>query len=569
MLKRGDYLQIENEIVRITDKNRTKIIRGALGTNATSHLKNVAALKIKVIPVETRRNSLIRASGHTFEYVGFGPGNYSTAMPQVQDRVLDNDEQILAQSEQTRGGLVVYTAMNDKGEFFIGRKKIDALTGEEVSTIDEFDTTSVSAPTAQLPTTASFDNLTINQNFYSNANTDLIDVKFRGNRTGSIGKQVFVGIQETEPPSSQTGDNILFATSVNRGGYIGWVQTNETGTEKWQRFGLVSVENGKEHYAVDNVAIGVTICDTGEDLTVAGNSSVGSLKVDDLTQGRIVTIGASGELQDSSALTFAGSTLTSHTLNVDNNASVGVDATVGRHLSVTGITTAEHFHSTDDIIADDKIQAGGDVQGVNLIATANVQATGTVTAGTATISGTVQAEQLTSTDDANISGTCTAGDFVGNGTIPIGGIIMWSGTNAAVPSNWNLCDGTNGTPNLIDKFVVGRGSAYAADTTGGSADAIVPTHTHTATGGSHGHPVRHSTQTSGAVLADAAGGYILDSTGVQDFAANNSTPGSTSGDQIGQSGSLSLTAAAPAGSSSVTNANLPPYYAIAYIMRIS
>ena len=262
MLKRGDYLQIENEIVRITDKNRTKIIRGALGTNATSHLKNVAALKIRVIPVETRRNSLIRASGHTFEYVGFGPGNYSTAMPQVQDRVLDNDEQILAQSEQTRGGLVVYTAMNDKGEFFIGRKKIDALTGEEVSTIDEFDTTSVSAPTAQLPTTASFDNLTINQNFYSNANTDLIDVKFRGNRTGSIGKQVFVGIQETEPPSSQTGDNILFATSVNRGGYIGWVQTNETGTEKWQRFGLVSVENGKEHYAVDNVAIGVTICDT-------------------------------------------------------------------------------------------------------------------------------------------------------------------------------------------------------------------------------------------------------------------------------------------------------------------
>ena len=161
-------------------------------------------------------------------------------MPQVQDRVLDNDEQILAQSEQTRGGLVVYTAMNDKGEFFIGRKKIDALTGEEVSTIDEFDTTSVSAPTAQLPTVAAFDNVTVNQNFYSNSNTDVIDLKFRGNRTGAIGKQVFVGIQETEPPSSQTGDNVLFATSVNRGGYVGWVQTNEAGTEKWQRFGPVS-----------------------------------------------------------------------------------------------------------------------------------------------------------------------------------------------------------------------------------------------------------------------------------------------------------------------------------------
>ena len=561
MLKRGDYLQIEDEIVRLIDKNRTKILRGALGTNATSHVKSVAATKIKVIPVETRRNSLIRASGHTFEYVGFGPGNYSTALPQVQDRVLDNDEQILAQSEQTRGGLVVYTAMNDKGEFFIGRKKIDALTGEEVSTIDEFDTTSVSAPTAQLPTVAAFDNLTINQNFYSNSNTDLIDLKFRGNRTGSIGKQVFVGIQETEPPSSQTGDNILFATSVNRGGYIGWVQTNEAGSQKWQRFGPVSVENGSEHYAFDRVAIGQTYADTGEAMSVVGNVSVDSLKVDDLTAGRVVTVGTSGELQDSSSLTFAGSTLTAHTLSVDNNASVGFDATINRNLTVTGITTSGSINTTD--ITCNNVTSGGNVN------TTNLTASSAVNAAAVTATGTVQAEQLTSTDDASITGTCTAGDFVGNGVIPIGGIIMWSGTDAAVPSNWNLCDGTNGTPNLIDRFIVGRGSAYADDSTGGQTDAIIPTHTHTATGGSHGHPVRHSTQVTGAVDADASGGYVLDNTGVQDFAANNSTPGSTSGDQIGQSGSLTLTAATPAGSESVAGKNLPPYYAIAYIMRIS
>ena len=570
MLKRGDYLQIEDEIVRITDKNRTKIIRGALGTNATSHVKSVAATKIKVIPVETRRNSLIRASGHTFEYVGFGPGNYSTAMPQVQDRVLDNEEQILAQSEQTRGGLVVYTAMNDKGEFFIGRKKIDALTGEEVSTIDEFDTTSVSAPTAQLPTVAAFDNVTVNQNFYSNSNTDVIDVKLRGNRTGAIGKQVFVGIQETEPPSSQTGDNILFASGVNRGGYIGWVQTNDAGTEKWQRFGPVSVENGKQHYAVDNIAIGQTICDGAEDLTVASLASVGGLIVDDLTVGRVVTIGTSGRLQDSSALSFAGSTLTSHTLVVNYNASVGVDVTIGRNLSVVGITTVEHLHSTDDIVVGDSITATGTIQSTSgSIQGLNVTATGAVNGANVTASGTVTAEQLTSTDDANITGTCTAGDFVGNGTIPIGGIIMWSGTDGNIPSNWSLCNGSNGTPNLVDKFIVGRGSAYAAGDTGGNADAIIPEHTHTATGGSHGHPVRHSTQQSGTVEADASGGYVLDNTGTQDFAANNSSPGSTSGDQIGQSGSLTLTAANPVGAASTTNANLPPYYAIAYIMRIS
>ena len=225
--------------------------------------------------------------------------------------------------------------------------------------------------------------------------------------------------------------------------------------------------------------------------------------------------------------------------------------------------------STDDIIADDRIEAGGDVQGVNLIATSNAMVTGTVTAATATISGTVQAEQLTSTDDANITGTCTAGDFVGNGTIPIGGIIMWSGTDGSIPTNWALCNGSSGTPNLIDRFIVGRGSAYSSGATGGSVHGIIPEHTHTATGGSHGHPVRHSTQTSGAVDADPSGGYVLDGTGVQDFAANNSTPSSTSGDQIGQSGSLSMTTGQPVGAASTTNANLPPYYAIAYIMRIS
>ena len=57
------------------------------------------------------------------------------------------------------------------------------------------------------------------------------------------------------------------------------------------------------------------------------------------------------------ASTFAGSTLTAHTLVVDYNASVGVDVTIGRNLSVVGITTVEHLHSTDDIVVDDSITA--------------------------------------------------------------------------------------------------------------------------------------------------------------------------------------------------------------------
>ena len=50
--------------------------------------------KIKPIPIEFRRPSILRASGHTFEYVGYGPGNYSTALPQLQNRSLTEREEL-------------------------------------------------------------------------------------------------------------------------------------------------------------------------------------------------------------------------------------------------------------------------------------------------------------------------------------------------------------------------------------------------------------------------------------------------------------------------------------------
>jgi hypothetical protein len=57
-----------------------------------------------------------------------------------------------------------------------------------------------------------------------------------------------------------------------------------------------------------------------------------------------------------------------------------------------------------------------------------------------------------------------------NDMIPIGGIIQWSGSILSIPSNFQLCDGTNGTPDLRDKFIVGAGSTYAVDDAGGAVD---------------------------------------------------------------------------------------------------
>jgi hypothetical protein len=136
----GTYIQVDKEIMRIASNSlsgssadKITVIRGALATRPESHVQNSVVKKIKVPAIEFHRPSIIRASGHTFEYLGYGPGNYSTALPQVQDRSLTEREEFLSQSQERSGGLVVYTGMNNKGDFFIGNQKKSSATGEETN----------------------------------------------------------------------------------------------------------------------------------------------------------------------------------------------------------------------------------------------------------------------------------------------------------------------------------------------------------------------------------------------------------------------------------------------------
>ncbi len=163
----GSYVQIDDEILRIASPNLTgasadklAVIRGALATNVSAHETNSLIKKIKPIPIEFRRPSILRASGHTFEYLGYGPGNYSTALPQVQDRTLSEREEFLAQSQEKAGGIVVYTGMNSKGDFYIGNLKKSSATGEE-TTYD----TPVPTITGQDPArlSAVFDEVTVKE----------------------------------------------------------------------------------------------------------------------------------------------------------------------------------------------------------------------------------------------------------------------------------------------------------------------------------------------------------------------------------------------------------------------
>jgi hypothetical protein len=144
---------------------------------------------------------------------------------------------------------------------------------------------------------------------------------------------------------------------------------------------------------------------------------------------------------------------------------------------------------------------------------------------------------------------------------PVGGIIMWSGSVASIPSGWALCNGSNGTPDLRNRFVVGAGSTYAVNATGGSADAIVVSHTHTATS-TVTDPGHVHTKTDQDIWYEQGQG----SSAVQTLSLQGSSGTRSYSTASATTGITVSTTNASTGSSG-TNANLPPYYALAYIMK--
>jgi hypothetical protein len=143
-------------------------------------------------------------------------------------------------------------------------------------------------------------------------------------------------------------------------------------------------------------------------------------------------------------------------------------------------------------------------------------------------------------------------------TVPSGVITMWSGTIATIPAGWYLCNGSNSTPDLRNRFIIGAysdtaGVAYTtitgADTqTGGSKDAIVVSHTHTATVTDPGHA--HTAQSQASSGQYSSGGFSLT------FGSGNTGSANTG-----------ISVANSTTGSSGTNANLVPYFALAYIMK--
>ena len=288
----GDFLVIDEEIVRVKEtvstgdissppSNPIKVFRGILGTRPTTHAINSVVKRINCLPIELRRNSIIRASGHTFEYVGFGPGNYSTALPDRQDRQISAQEELLSQSTKIDGGINIFTAMNSDGDFYVGNKKVSSATGQE----EVFDAPIPSVTGEDLGAAGvniGFDVLTPLEVSVSRSvrveggpdntiisefdgpvifNEKITTTSEKGVETTSlflqgnaaVSRKYTVGIS-TPSLSGNPGD-IEFNANPVSGGNAGWIYTTDN---DWYPFGNVSIDENSDINIFDKVGIATT-----------------------------------------------------------------------------------------------------------------------------------------------------------------------------------------------------------------------------------------------------------------------------------------------------------------------
>ena len=167
-------------------------------------------------------------------------------------------------------------------------------------------------------------------------------------------------------------------------------------------------------------------------------------------------------------------------------------------------------------------------------------------------------------------------DSAVTGGMPAGIIMMWSGSVATIPAGFALCDGSSGTPDLRDRFVIAAGGTHNPGATGGAASHDLA-HTHatsfaTSTDGEHSHtnPATafaglHSHALPTELTAQVAGEirYYLTSTATGSTGSHQHTQGDT-GSAVGHNHAIY----APTGSSLGVRDNRPPFYALAFIMKL-
>ncbi len=240
-----------------------------------------------------------------------------------------------------------------------------------------------------------------------------------------------------------------------------------------------------------------------------------------------------------------------------------------------GFVAGAHTVDTNTQLTEAEVAAAalaqGFVAGAHTVDT-NTQLTEAEVAAAALAQGFVAGAHTVDTDTQLTEAEVDA--FVANNgySIPSGGIIMWSGSTDNIPDGWALCDGSNGTPDLLNRFIKSVDSASTnPGLTGGSASVhiAVPRNIVTWDVSSSSHQGGYSNHPAGA--STYAGTQTRGSN--SHFAANPNASGfSLYAGQGGNSNSYAhYTAQATLKTNGVTISNVnnePEFYALAFIMKL-
>lgn len=315
----------------------------------------------------------------------------------------------------------------------------------------------------------------------------------------------------------------------------------------------------------------ITSVGTLSSLAVTGSIGAGSISANSITSNTLIysnsiinnNVISTNSLVSSGGIT--GTLLTNAQPNITsvgtlsslsvsgavNAASVAATSVSGTSLSGTLATAAQPNITSLGTL--NNLSVSGTITGT--LATAaqpNITSLGTLTA--LAVSGIASAATAANgTSNSQVATTQFVANSVINSALPSGVILLWSGAVINIPSGWVLCDGSNGTPDLRGRFVVGAGGAYSPGATGGSANAVVVAHTHTATSVVTDPGHAHSYNAPSGTDDGGFSGSVVD----------NIVPSTTGSNTTGISVATTVLSSGVSG----TNANLPPYYALAYIMK--
>ena len=404
----GSYIQIDEEIMRVasstlggTYNDEITVIRGALATRKTSHDPGSLIRKIKPVPVEFRRPSIIRASGHTFEYLGYGPGNYSTGLPQIQIKSLSEREEFLVQSQERKGGIVVYTGMNNRGDFFIGNQKKTSTTGEEVT----FDTP-VPTVTGEDPSRLSvvFDEVTVKERLVvegGNSNTVLsqFDGPVTFNREINFNDDVNLRslVKITDETQSTTTKNGSLTTKGGVGIEKNLNVGGQTYVDQASISGITTITNTTQSTSKDT---GALVLEGGigveKNIVIGGKISAWNITTQGTAIGGLHIGSVSGTTNAGPALTFGA-----------RDASFGTTAQAGIYINSDGTYGTRMYFATTDSYAS------GAKNALTINEFGNVSVTrGTFTASSATITNglTVNGGNVEITNALSVNGNTTLGD---------------------------------------------------------------------------------------------------------------------------------------------------------------